>query len=121
MKLKNNFQRNLIMALFTILNSLILGIIFFICIYCFKLSLWAILLLGILFSSSFILIIFIESQLFFIISIIFATYSSFVCTSFFTVSKSLYAASILYNMLKRVLFTCSSNCFVSKTFSNSLF
>lgn len=28
MKLKNNFQRNLIMALFTILNSLILGIIF---------------------------------------------------------------------------------------------
>lgn len=49
MKLKNNFQRNLIMALFTILNSLILGIIFFICIYCFKLSLWAILLLGILF------------------------------------------------------------------------
>ena len=49
MKLKNNFQRNLIMDFFVILNSLILSIIFLICKYYFKLPFWAILLLGILF------------------------------------------------------------------------
>ena len=79
-----------------------------------------VLLFGILFSSSLIFIIFIELHSFFIISIKFDIYSSFVWTSFFTVSKSLYAASILYIIPKRVLCTISSKCFVSSTSSNSL-
>jgi len=64
-------------------------------IFLFSWSIIYVFLSGILFCSSLIFIISIESQLFFIISIMFATYSSFVCISFFTVSMSLYDASIL--------------------------
>lgn len=48
MKLKNNFQRNLVFYLFSVLNSLILGVIFIIYRVYFKLPFLAILIFFIL-------------------------------------------------------------------------
>lgn len=49
MKLKNNFQRNLIMDLFFLLHSLIFGIIFLLNKLYLKLPSWVILVFGFLF------------------------------------------------------------------------
>ena len=49
MKLKSNFQRNLIIDLFVILNSLIMGVIFMIGRLYFKLPIWGIFIFGCLF------------------------------------------------------------------------